>query len=174
MADAPNPEAIAWYLKRAEDLLSDLRDRVQSLRTRGGQLAGFSGAVLALAGANVVSVLETLHGIARDCTALSLLVGLLFLTVALVTTLRGTLVPELVSDLSAAEVANYTSGRFTHEPDLWRVHIRAIRAVLSSIQSTTRQGDDVAWALQRAEFFFLVGLSAVGVAFATLIGEVAF
>jgi hypothetical protein len=154
MADAPNPEAIAWYLKRSEDLLSDLRDRVQALRTRGGQVAGFSGAVLALAGANVVSVLETLHGIARDCAAFSLLVGLLFLIVALVTTLRATLMRELVSDLSAAEVANYTSGRFTHEPDLWR--------------------DEVAWALQRAELFFLVGLSAVGVAFATLIGEVAF
>jgi hypothetical protein len=118
MADAPNPEAIAWYLKRSEGLLNDLRERVQALRIRGGQLAGFSGAVLALAGANLVSVLEVLHGAARDCAAFSLLVGLLFLIVALVTTLRGTLVRELVSDLSAAEVANYTSERFTHEPDL--------------------------------------------------------
>jgi len=48
----PNPEAIAWYVQRAENLLDDLRDRVQSLRSRGGQLAGFSGAVIALAGAN--------------------------------------------------------------------------------------------------------------------------
>ena len=57
MPGEPNPEAIAWYVKRSEDLLDDLRDRVRLLRTRGGQLAGFSGAVLALAGANVVSVL---------------------------------------------------------------------------------------------------------------------
>ena len=35
----PNPEAIAWYVTRAEDLLDDLRERVQSLRSRGGQLA---------------------------------------------------------------------------------------------------------------------------------------
>jgi hypothetical protein len=82
--------------------------------------------------------------------------------------------PELVSDLSAAEVANYTAERFTHEPGLWRVHLRAIRAVLASIESTTGQGDQVARILERAEFFFLVGLSAVGVAFATLIVEVAF
>jgi hypothetical protein len=59
---APNPEAIAWYLKRSEDLLDDLRDQIGSLRTRGGQLAGFSGAILALAGANAVSVLDALGG----------------------------------------------------------------------------------------------------------------
>jgi hypothetical protein len=174
MAGAPNPEAIAWYVKRSEVLLEDLRERVQSLRTRGGQLAGFSGAVLALAGGNVLSVLDALHGAPRSCAAISLSAGLLFLIVALVTTVRGTLVPEVVSDLSASEVANYTSERFTHDPDLWRVHVRAIRAVLSSIESTTRQGDEVARALKRAEFFFLVGLSSVGVAFATLITEVIF
>jgi hypothetical protein len=72
----------------------------------------------------------------------------------------------------AKEVANYASSRFTDEPDLWRVHVRAIRAILSAIESTTREGDRAAQVVKKAEFFFLVGLSSVGTAFAILIVEV--
>jgi hypothetical protein len=174
MAAAPNPEAIAWYVTRSEVLFEDLRDRVQSLRARGGQLAGFSGAVLALAGGNVFSVLDALDGASRVWAALLLSAGVLSLIVALVTAVRGTLMPDLISDVSAREVANYTSERFTHEPELWRVHVRTIRGLLASIEFMNGKGDDAARAVRRAEFFFLVGLSSVGVAFATLIGEVAF
>jgi hypothetical protein len=123
---APNPEAIAWYVEKSENLLRDLRDRVQAVRARGGQLAGSLGPSW----------------------------------------------PRLVSDISAKEVANYASSRFTDEPDLWRVHVRAIRAILSAIESTTREGDRAAQVVKKAEFFFLVGLSSVGVAFAILIVEV--
>jgi hypothetical protein len=174
MAGAPNPEAIAWYVKRSEDLLDDLRDRVQSLHIRGAQLAGFSGAVLALAGTNVESLLGTLHGVARDCAGLSLLVGVLLLISSLVTALRGTLVPALVSDVSAEEVSNYTTERFTHEPDLWRVQIRMIRSLLDAIELTTVEGDEAARAVRNAEYSFLTGLFSVGVAFGILIAVVTF
>jgi hypothetical protein len=173
-AKQANPEAIAWYVKRAEDLLDDLRERVQSLRTRGGQLAGFSGAVIALVGGNAESVLHALHGAARDFAGIALLIGALCLIAAFVTALRGTLLPQLVSDISAHEIANYTTERFTHEPDLWRVHIRTINGLLISISSTTRQGDKAAKSVRRAGRFFLVGLLAVGVALAILITVVTF
>lgn len=136
----PNPEAIAWYVQRAESLLDDLRERVQSLRSRGGQLAGFSGAVLALVGANADPILQGLSGRGRDGAGIALLVGAMFLIAAFVTALRSTLLPHLVSDISAREIANYTTERFTHEPDLWRVHIRTINGLLVSIGSTTRPG----------------------------------
>jgi hypothetical protein len=174
MADAPNPEAIAWYVKRSEDLLDELRDRVQSLRLRGGQLAGFSGAVLALAGANVGSVLVALHGAARDCAGVSLLIGLLLLVASLVTALRGTFSPEPVYDVSAEEVSNYTFERFTHEPDLWRVQVRMIRSLLDVIEVTTVEGDDAARAVRNAEYSFLTGLFSVGIAFGILIAVVTF
>jgi cytochrome c biogenesis factor len=174
MAGAPNPEAIAWYVRRSEDLLDDLRDRVQSLRIRGGQMAGFSGAVLTLAGANVESVPRALHGTARDCAGISLLIGVLLLVAALVTALRGTLLPALVSDVSAEEVSNYATERFTHELDLWRVHVRMIRCLLSAIELTTVEGDKAARAVRNAEYSFLTGLFFVGVAFATLITVVTF
>lgn len=170
----PNPEAIAWYVKRAEDLLDDLRERVQSLRSRGGQLAGFSGAVIALVGANAESMLVAVHHAARVASGIALLAGTILLILAFVTALRGTLLPGLVSDISAREIANYTTERFTHEPDLWRVHIRTINGLLESIDSTTRQGDKAATAVTAAGRFFLAGLLAVGVALAILIAVVTF
>jgi hypothetical protein len=170
----PNPEAIAWYVHRAEDLLDDLRGRVQSLRSRGGQLAGFSGAVIALVGANAESMLDAVRHVARAAIGVSLLAGTILLILAFVTALRGTLLPQLVSDISAREVANYLTDRFSHEPDLWRVQMRTIRGLLDSIESTTRQGDKAAQAVSWAGRFFLAGLSAVGIALAILISVVSF
>ncbi|HEX3040585.1 MAG TPA: hypothetical protein VHP56_00640 [Solirubrobacterales bacterium] len=170
----PNPEAIAWYLERAENLLDDLRDRVQTLRARGGQLAGFSGAVIALVGANAESMLDAVQGAARVAIGVSLLMGTILLIVAFVTALRGTLLTHLVSDISGNEVANYLTERFTHEPDLWRVHVRTIRGFLESIESTTQQGDKTARAVMWAGRAFLAGLSAVGAALAILISVVSF
>jgi hypothetical protein len=169
-----NPEAIAWYLSRSEDLLRDMRDHIRSLRTRGGQLAGFSGAVLALAGANVDSVLGSLHGVTRDLAGGSLLIGFLLLALSLVTVLRGTVLPGWTVASSVEEVANYTTERFTQEPDLWRVHLRTISTLRDAIESTTRQEDEAERSVKNAEYFFLSGLFTVGLAFATLILVVTF
>jgi hypothetical protein len=172
MGGEPNPEAIAWYVKRSEDLLADLREQVQSLRIRGGQLAGFSGAVLALAGANIASVLDALQGAARDTAGVCLLAGVILLVAALVSALRGSLVPKLVAEISAAEVANYRSERFTHEPDLWRIHIRMIHGLVDVIELTMVQGDEAARAVRKGEYLFIAGLFSVAASLAILIGGV--
>src|SRR5262245_24999985 len=137
-----NPEAIAWYVKKSEDLLDDLRNEAQALCSRGVQVAGFSGAVLALAGANAVSILDTLHGIARLCSGVSLLAGAFLLVASVTVALRGAALPRLASEASTNEVASYASDRFINEPDLWRVHLRTIRVLAFSIRSTTRQSDE--------------------------------
>ena len=167
-----NPEAIAWYLERSERLLGELRERTLSLRARGAQLAGFAGAVLALAGANVDSVLGSLGGVPRDCAGGSLLVGILLLVACLLVVLRGTVFPESISIISANEVANYLTERFIAEPDLWRMHLRTIHGLLDLIELTTNQGDDAERSLRKAEYFFFAGLLAVAAAFATFIVEV--
>jgi hypothetical protein len=172
MPGEPNPEAIAWYVKRSEDLLGDLRERVRLLRARGAQLAGFSGAVLALAGANAESVLTAFHGVARDGAGVALLIGVLMLVASLVTSLRGTPAPGLASDLSAKEVANYAVDRFLREPDLWRVHVRTIRGLLDEIEAVTLQSDRAAQAVRRAEYLFLTGLVSVGMVLGILIAAV--
>jgi hypothetical protein len=165
----PNPEAIAWYLQKSEGLLADLREEVRSLRTRGGQLAGFSGAVLTLVGANAESILHSLHGLSREVAAALLLIGFGLLIASIAAALRGTLLPQPVTDASPGEIANFTSIRFTHEEDLWRVHVRAIHGLLASIESMTRHLDNAARVVGKAEYFFLTGLFSVGASLATLV-----
>jgi hypothetical protein len=169
---APNPEAIAWYLKRSEALLDDLREQIKSLRLRGGQIAGFSGAILALVGANYAPALDSLSGVAREAAGVSLMLGALSLVLSLVIALRGSLAPELVADSSLWEIANFASERFATEPDLWRVQIRTIRTRRDAVEASLLRGSKVVQATKKAEFFFLVGLLLVGVSFATVIAEV--
>lgn len=171
----PNPEAIAWYVLQAETLLDDLRGRVQSLRSRAGQLAGFAAAVVALVGGNADRILNTLNGVPRDIAGIALLTATILLIAALVSAILGApFRPQLVSDISAHEIANYTTKRFTHEQDLWRVHIRTINGLLLSIDWTTRTGDKAVAALRWAGLLFLAGLLAAGLALGILIVEVTF
>ncbi len=158
---SPNPEAVAWYLTRAESLLDDLRERMHSLRARGGQLAGFSGAVITLAGANAGSILSELDGPARSAAAAALLLGTLLLVGAFAAALRGANLPQPVSDISAAEVAEYTTDRLTREPDLWRVHLRTIHGLAASIRLASECEDQAAIAVERAGRLFLGGLLCV-------------
>jgi hypothetical protein len=169
-----NPEAISWYLQRSEALLDELRERIQALRLRGGQIAGFSGAVLALAGANLGSVLGVLHGAARDLAGGSLLVGSASLVMSLVIVLRGTVQPGWYIAFSVNEVGSYVTERFTQEPDLWRVHLRTIASLRDAIETTTRLGDKVERSVRNAEYLFLSGLFTVGTAFATFIAVMTF
>jgi hypothetical protein len=160
---------------QAEALLDDLRERVQSLRSRGGQLAGFAAAVVALVGGNADRILSSLTGAPRGVAGIALLTGTILLVAALVRSILGApFRPQLVSDISAREISNYTTSRFTHEPDLWRIHIRTINGLLVSIDYTTRTVDKAAAGLRWASLLFLVGLLSVAVALGTLIIEVTF
>jgi len=103
------------------------------------------------------------------------LTGTVLLVAALASSILGApFRPQLVSDISACEISNYTTERFAHEPDLWRIHIRTINGLLVSIDSTTRTGDKAAAMLRWAGVLFLAGLLAVAVALGILIVEVTF
>jgi hypothetical protein len=78
----PNPEAVAWYVSQAEAVLDDLRGRVQSLRSRAGQLAGFAAAVVALVGGNADRILDALDGAPRDIAGIALLIATILLVAA--------------------------------------------------------------------------------------------
>lgn len=158
-----NPEAIAWYLGRAEGLLDDLHEQMRSLRSRGSQLAGFSGAVITLVGANTGAILRELEGAARSSAGIGLLLGTMLLVSAFVIALRGTNLPRPASDISVAEIAKYTTSRLLQEPDLWRVHVRTISGLVVSIDLMSRREDKAALAVERAGWLFLVGLLFVAV-----------
>ncbi len=170
----PNPEAIAWYLLRSERLLDELREEVQSLLLRASQLAGFSGAVLTLVGANAAAILATLDSGSRVVAGVALLCGSSALIAAFLTALSGSSVRGAASDISAREAAGYLLPRFTCEPDLWRVQLRTIDALVAVIDVMTQQVDAVDRAVIWAGRFFLAGLLAVGVALGILVVVVTF
>lgn len=60
------------------------------------------------------------------------------------------------------------------EPDLWRIHIRTIKGLLASIDSTTRTGDRAEAIVRWAGMLFLGGLLAVSLALGIFIFEVTF
>ena len=170
-----NSEAVAWYVEQAEALLDHLRSRAQSLRSRAGQIAGFAGAIVALVGGNADRIVSELCGTPRAVVGVMLLVGGLLLTATLVVSILGAAFrPHLISGISAREIANYTTQRFTHEPDLWRVQVRTINGLLQSIASTTKAGDKAANALRLAVLLFLGGLFAVALALGILIWQLSF
>jgi hypothetical protein len=170
----PNPAAIAWYLKRSERLLDELREEAQSLLLRASQLAGFSGAVLTLVGANATSILATLHSAVRNVAGVALLIGSFALIAAFVTALSGSSVRGGVADVSARDAAGYLLPRFTCEPDLWRVQLRAIKALVTAIDMTTQQVDVIDRAVVWAGRFLLLGLAAVATALGILVIVVTF
>ena len=153
--------------------MGELRLRVHSLRVRAGQVAGFSAAVIALVGSNAERILSTLDGASRGIAGLALLSGMILLVTSLARSILGVpFRPQAVADVSAREIANYVTERFTHEPDLWRIHVRTIAGLLGSIDSTTQMVDRAAATLRAAGLLFLTGLLGVAVALGILIVEV--
>ena len=142
--------------------------------SRCGQLAGFSGAILLLVGANATAILATLPSGPSAVAGIALLLGSLALVSAFITALSGSSVRGGASDISAREAAGYLSPRFTCEPDLWRVQLRTVNALVAAIDVTTQQVDAVDRAVVWAGRFFLVGLIAVGAALAILLAVVTF
>jgi hypothetical protein len=170
-----NVEAIAWYVEQAEALLEHLRSRAQSLRSRAGQLAGFAAAVIAIVGGNADRIIGDLCGVPRVAVGVALLIGTVLLVASLVFAVIGAAFrPHLIAGISAREIANYTTERFTHEPDLWRVHIRTIKGLLIAIASTTEIGDKAANALRVAVLLFLAGVIAVAIALGILFWKLSF
>ena len=169
---ARNPDAIAWYVEQAQRLLEDQQRRAESLRTRGGQVAGFGATVLALIGANAEKILRATDGTGRTLTELCLLASAGLLALAVAVAVIGAVRPRSFAAISADEIENYLTDQFLSEPDLWRVHVRTLRALAEATETAQDAGNGAAKALNRALAAFLVGLLAALIAIGTLIIQV--
>ena len=167
----PNPEAIAWYVEEAQRLLEDQQRRAESLRTRGGQIAGFGATVLALIGGNATTILGDLHGASHTIAGIALLGAAACLAVAVAIAISGAIRPKTYASISADEIVNYATDRFLHEPDLWRVHVRSLKALGEATESAQEAGNSAAAALVWSLRAFLAGLAFALIAIATLLGE---
>lgn len=167
----PNVEAIAWYVKEAQRLLEDQQRRAESLRTRGSQVAGFGAVFLALIGGNAAKILETVDGRAGTAIGLVLLGASLCLAVSVVVAIVGVIKPKPFASISADEITNYLTDRFLSEPDLWRVHVRSLRALETAARNAQHGGNTAAKAINVSLFAFLAGLGFSVLAIGILILE---
>lgn len=167
----PNPAAIAWYVEEAQRLLEDQQRRAESLRTRGGQVAGFSAAVLALIGGNAGTILGASEGSARLAIGAALLAAVVCLATAVAIAVWGVIKSRPFIAINADEIANYTSERFLGESDLWRVHLRSLRALETATRQAEEEGNAAAEAIERALYAFLTGLGFSLISLGTLIAE---
>jgi hypothetical protein len=167
----PNPAAIAWYMEEAQRLLEDQQRRAESLRTRAGQIAGFGAAVFALIGGNAATILGAAEGFGRVATGAMLFAAAICLAASVAVAIWGVTRPQLFGSLAADEIKVYTSGHFLAEPDLWRVHVRALRAMETSIRRAQENDDAVSAAITISLYGFLTGLGFSLVLLGTLILE---
>jgi hypothetical protein len=166
-----NPEAIAWYVEEAQRLLEDQQRRAESLRTRGGQVAGFGAVFLAVIGGNATTILEAVDGGVGAVIGSALIAASLCLTASVAVAIVGVIKPQSYATISAEEIANYLSDRFRNEPELWRVHVRSLRALRTATKDAQEGGNAAARAINLSLFAFLAGLAFSVIAVSTLIVE---
>jgi hypothetical protein len=165
----PNPVAIAWYVEEAQRLLEDQQRRAELLRTRGGQIAGFGAALIALIGGNVGAILKTVTGSTRVVLGTMLLAAVICLAVAVVVAIWGVIKPRPFASVAADEITIYASERFLTEPDLWRVHVRSLRALEEATREVQKDGNAAAGAIMISLYALLSGLGFSLASLATLI-----
>jgi hypothetical protein len=165
----PNPEAIAWYVEEAQRLLEDQQRRAESLRSRGGQIAGFGAAVLALISGNAEIMLGAASGSAHTAIGLTFLVAVIFLAVATVIAVWGVIKPQPFVVVAADEIALYASERFLEEADLWRVHVRSLQSLEKAARAAQDGGNAAARAIMVSLYVLLTGLGFSLISLGTLI-----
>lgn len=141
------------------------------MRTRGGQIAGFGAAVLALIVGSMFGLLGELGEGIRVIVGVELGMGGLLLAVAVATAIWGTLRPRGFAEISAEEIFRFTAQSFLFEPDLWRVHVRHLRSLGLMALGVQDAAETAANAIARALLAFLGGLGFSFLAIATLLVE---
>jgi hypothetical protein len=166
-----NSEAIAWYVEEAQRLLEEQQRRVESLRTRGGQIAGFGALFLALIGGNATRILGEAHGEAKTVIAVTLIVAALCLIVSVAVAAIGANKPGSYTTVRADEIASFLTQPFLDAPELWRVQVRSLRALEAAAANAQEGGDDALKSITVSLYAFLAGLGFAVVSVGLLIWE---
>jgi hypothetical protein len=167
-----NSEAIAWYVEESQRLLEDQQRRAESLRTRGGQIAGFGALFLALIGSNTSTVLHEAHGGFRVAIGVVLFISAVCLVVSVAVAVLGMTRHRTLVTISADEIANFMTDPFLEAPDLWRIQVRSLRALKVGTENAQKMGNDAVKSITVSLYAFLAGLAFAVVAIGIFIVEV--
>ncbi len=167
-ADA-NRESIAWMIGQATDHLAEQDARLESLRLRAGQLAGFAGILLGLLAALAPDGFSGLSGSAHAIAITIFIVALLLLLAAILVSLLFVVRPTRFRAISAgARIGEFLSSKAQLTAEPWQLQLATLRAFPGNLRWHAWINRRRAAALFIAYILLASGLLASAVCVATI------
>lgn len=131
---------VEWATQNARDLLREESDRIQALDTKAGQLAGFSGVILALLGSLAKDAFTRDLGCVGDPVfAVAYFLAAGTLAGALLWLVFSALKPQRFVAIDADELTQYLEDERLLRAEPWALQIRTLRAARCRFVVTARR-----------------------------------
>jgi predicted PurR-regulated permease PerM len=103
--------------------------------------------------------------------AATLIIAALCLAASVAVAVKGVSSQGANLSVSTNEITNYLTAPFLDAPELWRVQVRALRAMEAAAEFTQKRADDALKSITVSLYAFLVGLGFAVVSVGFLIVE---
>jgi hypothetical protein len=156
-----NHETLAWATENARELLKEENDRIQALDAKAGQLAGFSGVILAVLGSIATDSFDKNLGAVGDPVfAAMYFASVGALTAAILWLVFFALKPQRFIAINARELTAYLEDDRLLRAQPWALQIRTLRALRDCTLWAQQGAEQKANRLTTGVVIFAVGLAA--------------
>lgn len=164
-----NKQTVAWAYDTASGLLQSELDRVRSLNEKAGQLAGFSGIVLAILGGLANDAFDAGLGcVGEPLFAASYFGAALLLGVAILWLVLLVYRPRRYVALDPEEIRNYLVDERLLRSEPWALQLRTMRTIYPATQWAEKGAAQMARRIGIGAVLFVAGLGLFLVAVVTL------
>jgi hypothetical protein len=164
-----NHETVAWAAENARELLREENQRIQALDGKAGQLAGFSGVILAVLGSIAPDAFDgNLGTVGEPLFAGAYFASVGALTAAILWLVFFALRPQRFIAIDATELTAYLEDERLLRAQPWALQIRTLRALRDCTSWAQRGAELKADRLTIGVIIFAVGLASALVAVVTL------
>lgn len=164
-----NHETVAWATDNARELLREENDRIQALDGKAGQLAGFSGVILAVLGSIAPDAFDgDLGAVGDPLFAAAYFASVGALTAAILWLVFFALRPQRFIAIDASELTAYLEDERLLRAQPWALRIRTLRALRDCTSWAQQGAESKANRLGAGVVIFAIGLAAALVAVVTL------
>jgi hypothetical protein len=172
LPEKTNPESVALLTANALAALENQQRRSESLQTRAGQIAGFAGAVIALAAPLASRTLGDLSGATRIVAATAYFFSTAALAAAVLVAVVFVLRPVSHLAIASAEVRHYLTDRRFLVQGPEEIQFRTLKSVYKALVRHESVNAKKAKSLTATSYCFLAGLVATAVLAVTLVVNV--